>query len=102
MPLFDVRCPSCGEIATDRLVWHGQLPACASCGGPTEKLPSLPHMVPDTVPGGFTVEHMADRPLTFDSTSAWKREMAKRGLVNKVRHTPPPGTDKSKHTTRWI
>jgi len=30
-----------------------------------------------------------------------KKEADRLGVVNVVRHVPPPGTDKSPHTTNW-
>ncbi len=59
-------------------------------------------VVDDSIPGGMIVENMGKEPLTFYSKSEWKRAMAERGLVNRVQHTPVPGTDKSPYTTRWV
>jgi hypothetical protein len=41
-------------------------------------------------------------PRRYDSRSEMKREAKALGLENTVRHMPAdPGSDKSKHTTRW-
>lgn len=50
----------------------------------------------------WTIENMGPQPLRFRSKSAWKRELERRGLVNRVEHTPTPGSDRSPHTSRWV
>jgi hypothetical protein len=69
---------------------------------PLEARHAGPTVIPDDVPGGFTVENMGHEPLTFHSKSEWKRDMKARGLVNQVRHVGVQGSDKSPHTTRWV
>lgn len=86
--------------------------ACPTCGQElvVGEWPFCPHGIParaltvidDSIPGGMTIENMGPTPLTFYSKSDWRREMKARGLVNEVRHVGEPGSDKSKHTTRWI
>jgi hypothetical protein len=101
MPLFDVRCTVCGETKADRLVWAGKLPACESCGGATEKLLTVPHMRPDSIPGGLVIENLTSEPVRVESWSERKRLMAKTGSMERIQHRTLPGTDKSKHTSRW-
>lgn len=57
---------------------------------------------PDEWPGGKTIENMGPEPITFRSRSEWRRAMKERGLVNAVRHVGEPGSDKSRHTSRWV
>jgi hypothetical protein len=46
--------------------------------------------------------HEDGSPKHFTSKQAITREAKAKGLTNMVRHVTEPGTDKSKHTTRWI
>jgi len=41
-------------------------------------------------------------PRHFTSREAMKKEAEKRGWTNRVEHIGQNGTDKSKHTTRWV
>ena len=41
-------------------------------------------------------------PRHYTSKQEMSREAARRGLTNYVTHLPGKGTDKSKHTVRWI
>lgn len=83
---------------------------CGKCGELVEigEWPFCPHgigfasVIGDEIPGGMVVENMGPTPMRFDSKTAWKREMAARGLINRVEHKPLPGTDKSPHTQRWV
>lgn len=59
-------------------------------------------MVGDEFPGGKTFYNLGHEPVTVYSKSELNREMAKRGLVPFVRHVGEQGSDKSKHTSRWV
>jgi len=52
--------------------------------------------------GGMVIENLGHDPVTVYSRSELKREMDARGLEPMVRHVGEPGSDRSKHTTRWI
>lgn len=41
-------------------------------------------------------------PRHYTSKQEMSREAARRGLTNYVTHLPGKGTDKSKHTVRWV
>jgi len=83
---------------------------CEKCGATIHigDFPFCPHgtsnltVADDSIPGGMTVENMGHEPRTFHSKSEWRRTMKERGLVHMVRHVPEQGSDKSKHTQRWI
>lgn len=59
-------------------------------------------VVPDSIPGGVTLENLDAQPRTFYSRSDIARFAAAKGLRPMVRHAPTPGTDKSPHTQRWV
>lgn len=46
--------------------------------------------------------HPDGTPQRFTSRAELKREEKKRGMENHVVHIGSKGSDKSKHTTRWI
>lgn len=60
----------------------------------------------DDIPGGIEIRHglvNADgSPRTFYSKSSIAKEAKARGLEQFVRHVGEQGSDKSRHTTRWI
>lgn len=60
----------------------------------------------DDIPGGIEIRHGLcnedGSPRRYYSHSEIKKESKRRGLVNIVEHVCPPGTDKSKHTTKWV
>ena len=41
-------------------------------------------------------------PRRYTSKSEMATEAAKRGLTNHVEHIPGKGSDKSRHTSRWV
>jgi hypothetical protein len=60
----------------------------------------------DDIPGGLEIRHglcNADgSPRKYYSKTEIAREAKKRGLTNHVTHVPDKGSDKNKHTTRWV
>lgn len=58
-------------------------------------------IIGDEFPGGKTFENLGHTPVTVYSRTELKREMAKRGLTEAVRHVGLQGSDKSPHTSRW-
>jgi hypothetical protein len=46
--------------------------------------------------------HDDGTPRRFTSKAEMAQVAKKKGLFNWVEHVPSPGSDKSKHTTRWI
>lgn len=63
-------------------------------------------VIPDEIPGGIEIKHALcnedGSPRRYYSKSAIRKEAEARGYTNYVVHQPPPGTDKSKFTRRWI
>jgi hypothetical protein len=47
-------------------------------------------------------ENVGHEPVHFTSRQERKRYLKEQGLVEFVRHIGEPGSDKSKHTTRWV
>ena len=106
MPMFDVSCPKCEWERPDTYV-SGSMPLCPQCGSLTNKLwktGSFPNVVDDTYVGGLTVENLGPTPITFQSRSEHRAYLKAHGFTPKVRHvgTPGEGSDKSKHTSRWV
>lgn len=81
---------------------------CKECGAETQRhwFAKPAHVVSDEIPGGMEIRHGLcnedGSPRRYYSHSEIKAEMKKRDLINWVEHAPPPGTDKSKHTSRWV
>ena len=59
-------------------------------------------VVDDSVPGGFVIENLSAQPQTFYSKSEYREAMRVAHVKNEVRHRPPPGSDKSKFTQRFV
>lgn len=87
-------CDQCG-----RPLRVGDWPLCG--GKHSHGTPSL-KVVQDSIPGGLVIENMGPEPVTVYSHSERRMEMAKRGLVEAVRHVGSRGGDRSAHTSRWI
>lgn len=82
----------------------GDFPFCK--GNPADHRPGGYGVISDDIPGGLEIRHGLcnedGSPRTYYSKSEIRTEEKRRGMVNYVRHRPPKGTDKSKHTSRWI
>jgi len=100
-------CSAC-DTTVKALLWsYDPVPSCPSC---------LQPMSQDAAPGkaacvigdecDTVVEHgicnQDGSPKRFTSKSQMKRQAAELGLRNDVTHIGERGSDKSKHTTRWI
>ena len=104
MPVFDYACLRCGDVHEEYIYSTHERVFC-HCGGDTEKvwLPgSSPAVIDDSIPGGQVLENLTPQPKRFYSRSDIKRQMDALGVQSKVEHRGTDGTDKSKHTTRWI
>ena len=84
-------CTHCGET-----LHVGDWPYCPH--GPVRNFT----IQPDDFPGGRVFENIDRHPITVYSRSQLKRELDARGLKPMVRHIGENGTDKSKHTQRWV
>lgn len=79
-----VSCPECGSRC--RQIWTGRTAV----------------MIPDSIPGGRLIENLTPQPKRYYSRTEIKDEMRARGVRPMVRHVGDPGSDKSKHTQRWV
>ncbi len=87
---------------------------CEKCGHDIQigEHPYCPHgfgtfgVQDDSIPGGILIKNGLcnpdGTPRRFDSKTDIKKAGEQAGYINVVEHKPPPGTDKSKHTVRWI
>jgi hypothetical protein len=104
MPKFDQHCTAC-DWSAEIIVRSGEHPPCPSCSGATERwwpIGEKTHgVIGDEIIGGRWVENMGPSPVWVESKSHYRRELAKRGLEEKVRHIGTQDSDKSSHTTRW-
>ena len=104
MPIYDFVCHAC-NTAEERLVWSRELReqhcACGRLMDPafTGRAPT---MIRDSIRGGQVIENLGPHPKRYFSRTEIRDEMRARGVEQKVRHVGEPGSDKSKHTTRWI
>lgn len=105
VPKYDQHCLVC-EWSAEILAAPGEMPPCPDCGGATERyypIGGTRRMVlGDEFVGGKWIENLDTTPVYVESRSQLKREMAKRGLVERVRHIGTQDSDKSAHTSRWI
>lgn len=105
MPIYDRACRSCGWCRDDCFEHANQSAlACPTCGGATVRVfqgTRTATVIGDEIPGGLTLENLGHEPVTVHSRTELKREMDARGLKPFVRHVGAPGSDKSRHTTKW-
>jgi len=97
MPLYDVKCPACGQEQVD--VWAGmsEVVICA-CGSPTERIWRTRAIIGDEWPGGGGrwIENLDHSPVWCENKRALAHEMDKRGLRHPDRYVPG-----DKHLSNW-
>jgi hypothetical protein len=105
--MYDRRCASCEKVQVD--LWepfdHPE-PVC-DCGGVLERV-RLPtnrgQVIGDEC--DVWVKHGIcnddGTPRRYTSKKDMREAAEKKGLVNHVEHIPARGSDKSKHTSRWV
>lgn len=64
--------------------------------------PARMRVISDGIPGGMVIENLGPTPQKFDSWSKYREATKAAHVVNAVKHTPLPGSDKSPYTSRWI
>ena len=111
MPMYDRQCKVCEHQLIDCFE-PIQVPTvvCPSCGQETERVwlnNKTANVISDDIPGGVLIKHgLCDpetgEPRRYYSKSEIAAEAKRRGLTQAVRHTPEQGSDKSRHTTRWV
>lgn len=110
--MIDIRCEGCGAVEIDQYVDASNL-GVHECGGQWQKVTTQMPVAGrtasvhgDDIPGGVLMYHgvcNADgSPRRYYSKSEIAREAARRGLHNHVEHKPDRGSDKNKHTQRWV
>lgn len=107
MPMYDRHCLKCGATKLDLLEPMATTDPVCACGGQLERafLPTgrgtvIGDEIDVTIRHGMC--HKDGTPQRFRSRAELRRAEQKAGLTNHVVHMPGRGTDKSKHTTRWI
>ena len=106
MPMYDLVCKNNHE-QYNLLLKIGERPPCPLCSEPTETLwKSSNAVLSDSIPGGVEIRHGIcnedGTPRRYYSRSEMEKEAKRRGLTNLVEHIPEKGSDKSKHTTKWV
>lgn len=110
MPMYDRVCDNGHELIDCWEPIGAPDVACPSCAAPTKRvwLGKTCAIIPDDIPGGVWVRHGIcnddGTPRKYYTKSEMVKEAKARGLVNLVEHTTDPtsGSDKAKHTTRWV
>ena len=106
MPIYDLVCKN-GHEFFNLFLKVGERPPCDVCSEPTETLwKSANSVIADSIPGGYEVRHGLvhedGSPMKFYSKSEMAKEAKRRGLINIVEHVGEAGSDKSKHTIKWV
>lgn len=90
------QCPKCNQA-----IALGEWPFCPHGVGSS-------NVITDDIPGGVWIRNGLvnedGSPRKFYSKSAIAKEAKAKGLINRVEHITDPqsGSDKNKHTTRWV
>lgn len=84
MPLYEYECEKCGHVteAHRAMRERRKLLRCEVCGGKTEKLITSTHLT--RIPFPFTLDHVAEHPVTFKSKREMRKYLDKRGLASPV------------------
>lgn len=84
-------CQQCGADVRG-LYWNYEQPDPCECGGTWAETGTLLSVernrgvIDDTIIGGRVCETLGHEPFYYESKSALRKEAARRGLVNVVRH----------------
>lgn len=106
MPNYDLVCEA-GHEQHDVWLRVGERPPCPTCGGATSTLWAASASVAgDDIPGGMWISHGIcnedGTPKKYYTKSDMARAAKAKGLANIVTHVTAPGTDKSRHTVKWV
>ena len=107
MPMYDIRCPSCGTERIDVLQKiDAEQPLC-ECGSRFERawLSQPSNVIGDEIDISIRhgLCHPDGTPRRFRSREELKRATAASRYMNYVEHQGvSPDTDKSPHTQRWF
>lgn len=112
MPVYDLRCPSCGVVWPDKYQPMTTVQALCDCGqSRLERIP--PTQNPGKASGvigdecDVSVRHGIcwpnGEPRRYTSKAEMAREAKRLGMESHVTHMPGSrGGDSSKHTSRWV
>lgn len=107
MPMFDRACPNCHRQMLDQLEpSDAPVVRCPVCNVPTERVwvqkasAIIGDEIDVTIRNGLC--HADGTPRRFRSRAELKAAEKQAGMVNYVVHQPGRGSDKSKHTSRWV
>lgn len=106
MPMYDLACQQCGAQRIDVLqAVEAEQPLC-ECGAHFTRawLTKPSNVIGDEcdVWVSNALCHADGSPRRFTSKAEMKRVAAEKGWTNYVQHIGAQGSDKSKHTSRWI
>jgi hypothetical protein len=106
MPVFDLACHAC-DYYTD--FWLAKRhdapnPRCPQCGGETYRAwrGRMATIIRDEFVTPLVDDVMGPTTQVFHTKSEHRRAMKAAGLQQLDRHVGAPGSDRSKHTTRWF
>lgn len=109
MPMYDLRCNFCGQVHKDALQPITAVqPNCHLCVGGVMERVWLPGNANNVIGDECDVElkhglcNPDGTPRRYTSKEDIRRAAKAKGMENYVVHQPERGSDKSKHTTRWI
>lgn len=100
MILYEFVCQTCGwrdERVCPMAERHVQV---CRCGATLTKLLAAPTTVSDTIDEWN--ENVDVNPVHYTSRAERRRDLKARGLVEFTRHVGEQGSDRSKHTSRWV
>jgi hypothetical protein len=105
--MYDRRCDTCSTVHPD--CWEPiscETPAC-SCGGTLERvyLPTGRGQVLGDECDVWVKHGICNddgTPKRYTSKKDMREAAEKKGMVNHVEHIPARGSDKSRHTVRWV
>ena len=115
MPTFDRKCTTCGDEQIDRYESYSTPDYPCQCGGNMARLNVTQqagriHVSKSSGVIGDEIDvyikhalcHSDGSPRRFRSKTELRKAEQKAGVVNRVRHIGAPGSDRSKHTDRWV
>ena len=108
--MYDRQCPTCGAQQRDCYEpIAAPDSACLACGQRTQRvfLGAANSVIADSIPGGLLIHHGLcwpdGTPRRFDSKTEIRKAEAESSWRSHVEHRPAHrGTDKSRHTSRWV
>lgn len=103
MPTYRLSCENCGKEWDRSCTISKRNEPCDDCGSEVVQVyvPNGFMTFQDDIPGGMMIENLGPVPVKIYSHTERKNIMKQRKLVEMVRHTGVPGSDRSPHTISW-